>query len=352
MEYSIGMGLMSGTSLDGLDIAVCRFEEKEGKYYYKVLFTKEISYSVDFRNRLLHAPKNSAQELVRLDHDFVQFCSEQIALVIAESDIKPHFIASHGHTIFHDPHYGYTTQIGNGGLLAGKTGITTVTDFRTTDIGLGGEGAPLVPIGDHLLFSDFDACLNLGGIANISYLKENQRVAFDISLCNIPINYYAHQLGFRFDQNGELARSGQVDEALLHQLDLLPFYKQDGPKSLGREFFEEIFLPVTDSFSISIQDKLATIIEHISKQIVSQIPTIGTILITGGGAFNSFLIEKLKQKTDCQLVIPDQQTIQYKEAILFAFLGYLRLHQKTNTLATVTGASKDSIGGAVYVMSC
>ncbi len=351
MEYSIGMGLMSGTSLDGLDIAICRFEEKEERYYYKVLYTKEIPYSDVFRNRLLHAPKISAQELVRLDHDFAQFCSEQISRVVAETDIKPHFIASHGHTIFHDPKYGYTTQIGNGGLIAGKTGITTVSDFRTADIGLGGEGAPLVPVGDHLLFSDYDACLNLGGIANISYLKENQRVAFDISLCNIPLNYYAHQKGVQFDQNGDLARSGQVNEALLNQLDALPFYKQDGPKSLGREFFEEIFLPITDSFSISIQDKLATIIEHITNQIVSQFPANGIILITGGGAFNSFLIEKLKQKTECQLVIPDQQTIQFKEAILFAFLGYLRLHQKINTLAAVTGASEDSIGGAVYIMS-
>ncbi|MBP1673306.1 MAG: anhydro-N-acetylmuramic acid kinase [Bacteroidetes bacterium] len=350
MEYSIGLGLMSGTSLDGLDIAICQFEENEGKYYHKVLYTKEIPYSDTFKNRLLYASKMSGLELVRLDHDFAQFCSEQVLKAIAESKIKPHFIASHGHTIFHDPQYGYTTQMGNGGLIAGKTGITTVSDFRTTDVGLGGEGAPLVPIGDQLLFSDYDACLNLGGIANISYLKENQRVAYDISLCNIPFNHYANQKGLKYDQNGELARLGEVDADLLKRLDALPFYKQDGPKSLGRAFFEEVFLPLTDSFSISIQDKLATIVEHISKQIISQFPASGTILITGGGAFNSYLIEKLNQKTECQLVIPDQQTIQYKEAILFAFLGYLRLHQKINTLSAVTGAQEDSIGGAVYIM--
>jgi len=350
MEYSIGMGLMSGTSLDGLDIAICRFEEKEGKYCYKVLYTKEIPYSNVFRKRLLHAPKISAQELVSLDHDFAQFCSEQVLKVITESKIKPHFIASHGHTIFHDPQNGYTTQIGNGGLIAGKTDITTVSDFRTTDVGLGGEGAPLVPIGDQLLFADYDACLNLGGIANISYLKENQRVAFDISLCNIPLNHYANQKGLNYDQNGDLARSGEVNAELLKQLDALPFYKQDGPKSLGREFFESNFLPLLESFFITTEDKLATIVEHITNQIESQFPVSGNVLITGGGAFNLFLIEKMQQKTECQLVIPNQQIIQFKEAILFAFLGYLRLHEKINTLAVVTGAQEDSIGGAVYLM--
>lgn len=351
MNFSIGLGIMSGTSLDGLDLAICKFGEQEGHYTYDILATKEIPFTEKFKHRLSEAPTVSAIELSILDHDFADFCAEQVKKWISEIEITPDFIASHGHTIFHDPVYGYTTQIGNGGLIAGKTGITTVSDFRTLDLALEGQGAPLVPLGDHYLFSEFEACLNLGGIANISYLKDNQRVAYDISLCNIPLNFWASQNGVPYDKNGDFARSGVPNQELLHLWNQLPYYRKDGPKSLGREWFEAEFLPLTDSFQLCTNDLLATALEHIAIQIAAKLPMNGTVLVTGGGAFNTYLIEKITTKSHLKPVLPENRLICFKEAIVFAFLGYLRMNQKINTLSEVTGAKQHSCGGAIYFIN-
>lgn len=342
---------MSGTSLDGLDLALCRFEFKGNRYHYKVIDTKEIPYSEPFRTRLEHAPELSGYQLMELDHDFALFCAQQVNLFLKDCSIKPDFIASHGHTVFHNPQRGFTTQIGNGAIIAAQTGITVVSDFRSLDVALGGQGAPLVPVGDQLLFHDFDACLNLGGIANISFLKNGNRIAYDISLCNIPLNFFAHKTGSPFDDKGKLAQQGSVIPALFTKLENLSFYAQHPPKSLGKEFFIAQVLPLLSDSNYSIQDILRTLTEHFATQIAKSIPQNSIVLVTGGGAFNSFLIGLISDKSKAAIIVPDSKLVKFKEAIIFSFLGYLRLHKLDNTLSSVTGAFKDSCGGAIYYMN-
>ena len=217
---------------------------------------------------------------------------------------------------------------------------------------MAGQGAPLVPIGDKLLFGEYDACLNIGGIANISYDNKNgDRIAYDLCVANMLLNYLAEKKGFLFDKGGEMAKSGLVDDLLLNQLNDLKYYKKTGAKSIGREWFEKNILNFFDTKEKEVTNLLATAIEHIATVIASELNNnkIKNVLLTGGGTFNSFLIERIKSKTNSIIVIPSVELINFKEAIIFAFLGYLRLNQITNTLRSVTGANKDSIGGAVYL---
>lgn len=345
-----GLGLMSGTSLDGLDIALCKFDKQNSLYQFEICETHEISYSQDFKSRLDQASDLDAYEFMELDHNFASFCADHVNDFLKNVKVKPDFIASHGHTIFHDPSKGFSTQIGNGAVIAAKTGITVVSDFRSLDTALGGQGAPLVPVGDQLLFHDFDACLNLGGIANISYQDGGKRVAYDISLCNIPLNFLARKLGYSFDPQGELAAKGELVVELLQKLEHIDYYQQSPPKSLGKESFLQSVLPLILSFNCSENDLLRTITEHIAIQVAKAIPEKGKLLITGGGAFNTFLIDLIRKKSNAEIVIPDTRLIKFKEAIIFGFLGYLRLHHQNNSLSSVTGASQDSCGGAVYFM--
>lgn len=345
-----GLGLMSGTSLDGLDMALCKFDKQNGFYQFEICETHEIIYNQDYRSRLDQASDLDGYELMKLDYDFACFCAEHVNEFLKRVDCKPNFIASHGHTIFHDPSNGFTTQIGNGAVIAARTGITVVSDLRSLDTALGGQGAPLVPVGDQLLFHDYDACLNLGGIANISYQEGDKRAAYDISLCNIPLNFLARKLGYSFDPQGKLAAKGVVIDELLQKLEDLDYYKQAPPKSLGKESFLQPFLPLILGFNCSEVDLLRTITEHIAIQIAKVIPEKGKLLITGGGAFNTFLIDLIREKSPAEIVLPDTNLIKFKEAIIFGFLGYLRLQHKNNSLSSVTGASQDSCGGAVYLM--
>lgn len=342
---------MSGTSLDGLDLALCRFEFKGNRYHYKVIDTKEIPYSEPFRTRLEQAPELSGYQLMELDHDFAVFCAQQVSLFLKGCSIQPDFIASHGHTVFHNPQRGFTTQIGNGAIIAAQTGITVVSDFRSLDVALGGEGAPLVPLGDQLLFHEYDACLNLGGIANISYQKEGKRIAFDISFCNIPLNFFAQKMGYTFDSEGKLAQQGKLIQELYLQFENFNFYSQLPPKSLGKEFFITQVLPLLTDSNYSSQDILRTLTEHFATQIAKNIPPDSKTLVTGGGAFNSFLIGLISDKSKAAIIVPDSKLVKFKEAIIFSFLGYLRLHKLDNTLSSVTGASEDSCGGAIYYMN-
>ncbi|HPB57200.1 MAG TPA: anhydro-N-acetylmuramic acid kinase [Bacteroidales bacterium] len=350
-QYRFAIGLMSGTSLDGLDLAFCQFTENQGVYRYEVVAAEEVSYSDELRSRLGRAHQLSGFELMRLDQEFAQFCAQEVNRLIGKVGITPDFIASHGHTVFHAPELGFTTQIGNGGTLAGLTGIPVVCDFRSLDVALGGQGAPLVPIGDRLLFSEYDACLNLGGIANISFEDGAKRVAYDISLCNIPLNHYARQMGYPFDREGAIAEKGRIVSPLIIQLQKLKYYKKPYPKSLGREWFEQVFLPILEETGASPEDLMATITEHIASVIGANLPDQGKVLVTGGGAFNSFLMKRIAAHTQSEICLPDEQTIKFKEAIVFAFLGYLRWRQEDNTLASVTGATQDSAGGAIYWIS-
>jgi anhydro-N-acetylmuramic acid kinase len=285
-------------------------------------------------------------------HNLAEVFAEAINSWLGDGP-RPDFIASHGHTVFHQPGIGLTTQIGNGAVIAARTGIPTVCDFRTKDVALGGQGAPLVPIGDELLFGDFDACLNLGGISNISYRIGNKRVAYDISPCNMALNALANRAGQPYDQDGQLAKEGVIIPELLQKLNNLAYYHQNPPKSLGKEWYDEVFSPVLASFlsNHSVADLSRTVVEHIAVQIIANVPKAArTMLVTGGGAHHTFLIQQIQHQRDTlKVIVPDDLIVDYKEALIFAFLGLLRLEGENNCLRSVTGAKKDCCGGCVYL---
>lgn len=345
------IGLMSGTSLDGLDIAYCIFEKTEKKWKYKIHSSETIKYTKEWSTKLSTIHNSSAYEFALANTEYGYFLGEKVNRFITQNKISSvDFIASHGHTIFHQPERNFTFQLGSGAAIAGRTGITTVCDFRSVDVALNGQGAPLVPVGDALLFSEFDYCLNLGGIGNISFDEKKKRKAFDICPVNLALNKLSQELGKKYDNKGEFARSGKLNSKLLEKLNRLDYYKAKGAKSLGREWVEEVFLPVINSFDVSVHDKLKTVCEHIAFQIaVYANRKKSKMLVTGGGAYNGYLIERIRFHSKSSVVIPDKQTIEFKEALIFAFLGLLRFEQKNNSLASVTGASTDNIGGAVYL---
>ena len=346
-----GIGVMSGTSLDGLDLAYCHFEKNSGGWDYKIMKAETFPYESCFRRQLAHATKCSALEYAKLHVELGEVIAKHINEWLEAND-KPDFIASHGHTIFHQPEIGLTTQIGSGAVIAAKTGIKTICDFRTTDVALHGQGAPLVPIGDELLFQEFDACLNLGGFSNISFRYNNRRIAFDISPCNMALNYLAKRSGLEYDSDGAMARSGHCLPMLLNELNNLDYYQKSHPKSLAKEWFDAIFLPILCKYLEEniLQDCMRTVVEHISQQIAQSIPfKNGKMLVTGGGTWNTFLIEKIQEKSRANVLVPDSLTINYKEALVFAFLGLLRLESSHNCLSSVTGSDSDNCGGAIYL---
>lgn len=348
-----GIGVMSGTSLDGIDLAWCHFtREEDGRWGYAIEHAVTFPYSDDFRERLANAPYLSALEYVKLSNDVAEVMAENINEWLGDGP-RPDYIASHGHTVFHQPDIGLTTQIGSGAIIAARTGVTTVCDFRTTDVALGGQGAPLVPIGDELLFGEFDACLNLGGIANISYNTDYQRIAYDISPCNMALNELANRAGLPYDKDGQLSRNGHIIPELLAALNGLGYYRQPAPKSLGKEWYESVFHPVLEPFMEKhpLADVARTVVEHIAVQIAANVPVgAQTMLVTGGGAHHTFLIQQIRNQRDTlDVIVPDNLIIDYKEALIFAFLGLLRLHGEDNCLRSVTGARKDCCGGAVYL---
>lgn len=336
------VGLMSGTSLDGVDLALCDIDE----HGYRVLKAATIPYPDGWRQRLSTLEHATAYEYALADVELGHYFGTLVRDFLAGTDIHVETVASHGHTIFHRPELGLTTQIGDGDAIAAECNLPVVSNFRALDVALGGQGAPLVPIGDRLLFGQYDACLNLGGIANISY----KNVAFDICPCNMALNRLAARMGLSYDPSGENARRGNCHTCLKASLDDLDYYYKSGPKSLGKEWFIEHFWPIVEASGLPVEDLLATVTSHIAHQIarVLEREGIGTLLVTGGGAFNSYLIEQLEQYAPgCDVTVPDELTVNYKEAIVFALLGYLRLTGKANTLSSVTGARQDSCGGNI-----
>ncbi len=444
------IGVMSGTSVDGLDLALCRFERIEGKTQYsgndgkndvtgdgerhktdngrgkhdkndgfqwyspswnfEILKTKTLSYSgTSWPEKFAMAEAVPGFTLAELHRDFGRFTGEAVNDFLAEAraeacsdsfspsadieigtDLRPHLIASHGHTIFHQPEKGITLQIGDGAGIAAVTGITTISDFRRLDVALGGQGAPLVPVGDELLFGQYDYCLNLGGFANISFRESRKRIAFDICPANIVLNRLAQSMGNDFDKDGEISLSGKMIPSLLEELENIEFYLKTGPRSLSSEWMNEIFMPVVDKHVGKVEDKLRTVCEHIASQISkitashtptdqspqypdksstritpspirktitsfapdSNLPPIQpSLLTTGGGAKNSFLVKLISEKVaPVRVIIPEEQLIDYKEAVVFALLGILRLRNEVNCLASVTGASRDNSGGIIHII--
>ena len=341
---------MSGTSLDGLDIAFCEFENDGSNWSYNILNGETIPYDENWRNRLANLEKATALDLVATDVEYGYFSGRLTKAFIEKHQIQPDFIASHGHTIFHKPEKKITWQIGKGSSISAETGLPVVCDFRSLDVALGGQGAPLVPIGDRLLFSEFDFCLNLGGFANISYEQNDQRIAYDICPANIVLNHLAAKIGKSFDPSGQMARIGNLSPSLLSSLNRLPYYNQSPPKSLGKEWVLSHIFPILDSSSVLLNDQLNTFCEHIAIQVSRASGTEKNlkILITGGGAFNDYLLERIKFHTPNPVLLPDENTINFKEALIFAFLGVMRWREETNCLRSVTGAGRDNSGGAIY----
>ncbi len=341
---------MSGTSLDGLDIALCEFEGSGQSLAYKILKVDTIPYSTAQKNKLRSLPYLNVENYFKLNHIFGKFIAKEVTKFLKDSPQRPDAIASHGHTVFHQPKIGFSTQIGCGATIAAHTNITTVCDFRSMDVALGGQGAPLVPVGDELLFGKYKSCLNIGGIANISFRKNNSRVAFDICIANMALNHFSQLAGSDYDKDGNWARQGHLNDKLFSELNALDFFKTKGVRSIGREWFESEFLHTIEKNKLPVNDVLNTLVNHIAFQIAQVLNEnqLENVLITGGGAHNSFLIDALKKYYSGKIIIPDDVTINFKEALIFALLGYLRLNNEVNTLSSVTGAKHDSVGGAIY----
>ena len=348
-EDYLATGLMSGTSLDGLDIVLCRFHYHPEGWSFHIVGSQTLPYPDDISERLATAQNMDGLGLSTFHNEYGRFLGHQVKAFLDRHRTSCDLIASHGHTIFHMPERGLTLQVGNGLHIAMATGITTIFDFRSQDVALGGQGAPLVPVGDRLLFREYEYCLNLGGFSNISFELDGRRMAFDPCPVNYVINHCMRTLGQPFDKNGQTARRGRIHQGLLWALNGLDYYHTAGPKSLGREWLESEFFPLLDQFKMPVEDQLRTIYEHISVQISGSLNPHkkGRVLVTGGGAYNTFLVDLLTQKLRHEVVVPPPEIIDFKEALLFAFLGVLRIREEPNCLSSSTGARKDHSSGMI-----
>ena len=345
------LGVMSGTSLDGIDLAFVTFT-KDHKWEFSISSADTVSYSQEWKQRLAEGIDLDSEELQILDEDYTAFLAEVISAFINKHNLENlDAICSHGHTIKHEPENGLTLQIGNLPELAELTGHTVVCDFRVQDVALGGQGAPLVPVGDELLFSEYKYCLNLGGFANISTTNNDSRIAYDICAVNTVLNYYAEKLGMDYDKDGDIARQGRINPELLEKLEALPFYKTPPPKSLGIEYVKKEILPLINKMETDVPSILRTFTQHVALQISHEIGNDASaeVLVTGGGCLNTFLIQQIKKMTLTNLVIPSLEIINYKEALIFAFLGVLKLRDEINVYSSVTGAETDHSSGEIYL---
>lgn len=362
MLYRV-IGVMSGSSLDGLDLAFVEIEELGGKWQYSLLEVDCHAYTPDWETRLSLATKMSAGDFVQLDADYGRYIGMQINRFIQDRKLeyKVGLIASHGHTVFHVPG-SHSTQIGHGSAIAAVTSLPVVSDLRSMDVALGGQGAPIVPMGEKLLFSGYRFFLNIGGIANISCNGDIAYDAFDVCPANRVLNSLARMVGNDFDNNGSMAAAGRIHGVLLDRLNGLDFYQKDYPRSLANEFGTDEIMPLVASFALSPQDALATCVEHIAIQVAAAVeriskkrnidPTREKILVTGGGALNGYLVSRLEKHLAphaMEVEIPDLSTIQYKEALIMALLGVLRWREEDTVMQTVTGASRSSVGGALWM---
>ncbi|MFT4154521.1 anhydro-N-acetylmuramic acid kinase [Parafilimonas sp.] len=363
MVYRV-IGLMSGSSLDGLDIVFTELEETRGTWRYNILAADCYAYDDAWQQQLTYAKNRSAQDYFLLHAAYSKYLAACVNRFIEENGLhhRVQLIASHGHTVFHDPANGVTTQLGCGATLAALTGINVVSDLRITDVALGGQGAPIVPMGEKLLFPSFDFYLNIGGIANLSFQQQHNFIAFDVCPANRVLNMLAQQEEKNYDEDGRLASTGEVNISLFEKLNALVYYKQPMPKSLSNNFGTDIVFPLIKSFELNTADALSTYTEHIASQLKQSIQAIADknqllsaphkLLVTGGGAFNKFLIEKIKENVaslNIEVIVGENNIVQYKEALVMALLGILRWREENTVLASVTGASRNSIGGAVWM---
>lgn len=349
VKNTFAIGVMSGTSLDGIDLVYVKFKEEEN-LTFKILHAQTIVYSKEWQQMLQNAIFMSKKELVALDVMYGKHIGNVVKDFMYNYKIEDiAFVASHGHTVLHEPKNGVTLQVGSGKEIAKITQQKVVCNFRAQDVALGGQGAPLVPIGDELLFNNYEYCLNLGGFSNVSFQKNNERIAFDICPVNIVLNYYTNKIGLPFDDGGKLAEKGIIHEGLLLQLNNLSYYKKTPPKSLGLEWVQKEIFPLIDSFQLEVPDILRTFIAHITQQLAAVIPSNVSVLITGGGYFNTFLISEFKKNAIVNIAEVPTTIVDFKEALIFALLGFLKIEGKVNCLQSVTGASKNHSAGVIFV---
>jgi anhydro-N-acetylmuramic acid kinase len=348
-NYNI-VGVMSGTSLDGIDIIHTSFV-LEDYWKFKIHHTETVKYSNKWKAILSQLVSKSLNDLEKIDVLYSEYLASKILDFIQKYNIENlDFIASHGHTALHQPEKRLTYQIGNRQELADNLKEKIICDFRVEDVELGGQGAPLVPIGDKLLFYDYDYCLNLGGFANISYDSNNQRIAFDICPVNIVLNHYVSRLSLDYDDKGHLAKTGEINTALLSELNALNFYKEAPPKSLGLEWVKENCFPIIESYNLNVENILRTFIEHIAIQISKVLDDADAkVLVTGGGVYNEFLLDRIKNFTRASIVLPSSEIIEFKEALVFGLLGVLKERNEINCLKSVTGATEDHSSGKILI---
>lgn len=354
------IGVMSGSSLDGLDLAFVEFEESGNQWKYNIQHAECYAFPPEWKKKLTEAHTLNAFDFCRLHTDLGYFIGQKINEFIDTHQLhhKVQLIASHGHTVFHAPKEKMTAQIGDGAAIAATTGINVVSDLRAMDIALGGQGAPIVPMGERLLLNEYELFLNLGGIANLSF-NADKYIAFDVCAANRVLNMLSELVGKAYDEDGKIAASGEIDHPLIQQLNALDYYQQSYPKSLANSFGTDTVYEIIQKAAIPVEDALRTYTEHICLQISNAVESAlpdqlseRKMLVTGGGAFNTFLIERLQQHLQFQnveVVVPDEKLVQYKEALIMALLGVLRWREQNTVLSSVTGAARSSIGGAVWI---
>lgn len=350
------LGIMSGTSLDGLDLAYCTFEVSDGRYSFNIETAATIPYPQEMEEELSHITKAGGQELSEAHVNLGLYIGREARKFMDMHKLNPDLVSCHGHTVFHQPEKGFSLQIGSGYHIMTESRRTVINDFRSLDVALGGQGAPLVPVGDRLLFEEYDFCLNIGGIANVSGRNQDSPFAFDICPANMILNYLARKQGQAYDAGGSMASAGKILPNLFRGLNQLDFYSMPAPKSLGYEWVSQHVFPLLEESGEAVEDQLNTFCHHIAFQIKRSLepysaPGEQRLLVSGGGAYNTFLIKLLQEALkplNIQVVIPKKNIIEYKEALIFALLGVLRLRGEVNTLASVTGARQDSCGGQVY----
>lgn len=349
-SYYNVVGVMSGTSLDGIDIIYATYVY-DNNWTFKIHKSETLKYSEIWKSSLSQLVTKTLDELSEIDKAYSKYLGTVISEFIKKHNITDiDFIASHGHTALHQPENGLTLQIGNQQILANTLNEKVICDFRVQDVEYGGQGAPLVPIGDRLLFEKYGFCLNLGGFANISFEENNERIAFDICPVNIVLNHYAFKLNLDFDDKGKLASTGKIDFELLTKLNQIEFYQQKPPKSLGLEWVKENVIPLIDSYNLRIEDVLRTFVEHVAIQISKILnQEKAKVLVTGGGAYNDFLIHRIKFLSKSQIIIPSKENIEFKEALVFGLLGVLRERNEVNCLKSVTGANKNHSSGKILI---
>lgn len=355
-----GIGLMSGSSLDGLDIVFAEFRENAGQWNYEIQFTACLPYENGWPEKLKNAVSLPARDYLLLHSEYGKYLGKKVNRFIEQNKIEHqvNLISSHGHTTFHLPGKRMTHQLGDGAAIAAETGLPVISDLRSLDVAFGGQGAPIVPIGEKLLFPDYHFFLNIGGIANISVIKESQNIAFDVSSANAILNKLAAEKNLEYDDEGKMASSGKINIELLEKLNSLDYYFLPHPKSLANSFGTDIVYPLIKKFNLKTEDSLCTYVEHICLQIKNSLQpffvnsNVQQLMVTGGGAFNTFLIERLAkhlEEINFEISIPDKKVVTYKEALIMALLGVLRWREQYTVLASVTGAERNSIGGALWL---